>query len=491
MSSRIPALSNEDVLALRAATDPLPTSLDSWLELVAVTPFDQIETNTQRIAPAIYTNLQTAGAFAERERLRGTYKYSWARNTRALHEFAPVVRKLELARVNYRLIKGVAVQLTLGNIGSRIMGDIDLVVREVDVETVHGILLSHGFKPNFTSPCAVFHTGTPRDALNYNSGRCHVDVHIAEHKEPSLLYKYILKKPPMKVELDGTHYLIPEATLLLITAAVHGAKNFSATDLIQSCTDIALLSQGASAELVKLYAQETQTKLAVNHMYRVLETADLECFKGGIPSEVLVGRIQAFLILKRTTARRLRKQLLFMSNLSRRYQERRLPASVIARAYQQLDGRRLLYAIWLATGRFARVEQFLLRGKSSFLTAPKHTLDLPGAITSCEAKSNKGINVSRASQLTQDWRFTIELAQPQKILTMTLESKFFDKFDASLYWNGKHHVRIVSGDASMLHIVFKRVPRTTEFSIRPIFQLCPDCSQSLNDLQIFIDLPNN
>lgn len=487
MTNRIPGLTFQDVLALRAATDELPFSVEAWRKLSDLTPFDQIEVNTQRIAPAIYNNLKDAGSFTDRDRLKGTYKHSWSRNTRSFHALAPVAQQLELNRINYRLIKGAAVQLTLGHLGARIMGDIDIVVGRSDVEMVNRILISHEFKPNFNSPCVAFHAGTPKDALNYNNRECHVDVHIAEHKDPTKLYTFMLESAPISIEYGETTYLIADPTLLLLTAAAHGKSNFGATDLIQACTDIALLSELTSVDLIRKYAERTETQLDVDYMYRVLAGANLDRFSTGIPDQVLVNRARAWLIHKQRILQRLRKRLVLINRRTRKFQERRLSLFAIKSTWRPFRGRRLRYIIWLATGRFSPVEIFLLRRKRTFLLAPREVLSFPYSTCPFQGHLDSKISVNKAPMATQDWRFTIHLKAPQKVLTLTLDSRYFDNFDADLFWMGRHYVRVVSGDKSMLHIVFRDVPTINEFSIRPALSLCEECSRSLNSLQVDID----
>lgn len=484
MPSHFEKLTQQDILALRAATDALPSSVKAWEDLGHQTSFDQIDVNTQRIAPAIYANSRSAGAFRDRDRLKGAYKHAWSRNTRSFYALAPVAQKLESKQVNYRLIKGAAVQLTLGDLGARIMGDIDIVVSRDDIELINQILISEGFKPNFQSACAAFHAGIPREALNYNKDECHVDVHIAEHKEPTRLYTSMLELPPTTVEYGDTSYLIAEPSLLLLAAAAHGFSNFGPTDLIQACTDITLLSQATSPDLIQEYSKRTQTQLAVDYIYRVIESANLDHFRDGVPRQLLLNKMQRIWISQRLLMKGLKGRLSLLNRLSRSYHERRLRISEISPVWRKFSGRRMQYVMWLAMGRFSSVERFLLRRKVTFLKAPQNALQLPYSVEPFQSFSDENISINRASEATADWRFAVRLAETCGVLSLTIRSKFFDNFDANLFWMGAHHVRIISGDKSMLHIVFRDVPQISEFSIRPVHQLCSACAESLSDMEL-------
>ena len=148
MSSPDFRLLNEDELAITSATAPIGDALMAWSRLMDWLPFDVINPNTQRLAPTIFFNLKSSKDFKERERLRGSFKYTWAKTTRLIHSIEPILRKFEAADLDYRIIKGLAIQVSLNTVGARTMGDVDILIGLKDVDRAIEIVRSFGYRKN-------------------------------------------------------------------------------------------------------------------------------------------------------------------------------------------------------------------------------------------------------------------------------------------------------------------------------------------------------
>ncbi len=80
------------------------------------------------------------------EQLRRIYLNAAARNVRLYNQLEEVVKKLNKNGIPVMLLKGSHLaKYVYGNIALRPMGDIDLMVKQVDLETVHNFFLQDGY----------------------------------------------------------------------------------------------------------------------------------------------------------------------------------------------------------------------------------------------------------------------------------------------------------------------------------------------------------
>ncbi|MEI6095578.1 MAG: nucleotidyltransferase family protein, partial [Gammaproteobacteria bacterium] len=187
MSSLDFKLLNEDELAITSATAPIGDALIAWSRLMDWLPFDVINPNTQRLAPTIFFNLRNLANFKERERLRGSFKYTWAKTTRLIHSIAPILRKFDAIDLDYRIIKGLAIQVSLNTVGSRTMGDVDILIGLKDVDRAIEIIRSFGYRRNAEVDCDGHTLSSHYGGLDFTLGETHLDLHVAETTYPEFL----------------------------------------------------------------------------------------------------------------------------------------------------------------------------------------------------------------------------------------------------------------------------------------------------------------
>jgi hypothetical protein len=101
------------------------------------------------ILPLLYRNLVRYEQEEElRSRLRGMYRWSWHRNQLLVADVAQALGVLRRARVETLLMKGVPLALRYyDDLGVRVMGDADVVVRTADVPRALAALESAGWEP--------------------------------------------------------------------------------------------------------------------------------------------------------------------------------------------------------------------------------------------------------------------------------------------------------------------------------------------------------
>ena len=104
-------------------------------------------------------------------KLKGSARHTWAKNTEFLRQLEPLIMELEKNSINYRVLKGGAINLLANTPNFRIMGDIDLLVSKSDLAKVHGALDKAGFTPKFAITCPHQNNSIGRAKPLYNHNR--------------------------------------------------------------------------------------------------------------------------------------------------------------------------------------------------------------------------------------------------------------------------------------------------------------------------------
>ena len=140
-------------LALGAALLPTDLAMVKWRELVTMTRIEEFEHSVTRTLPNVYLNCKEEISGNQLLKLKGSYRHSWARNTELFIQLKPVLKKLAEDGLDYRLLKGGAINILIGPPGARIMGDIDLLIDKSDLHQLQDILMELGFRRMFSSRC--------------------------------------------------------------------------------------------------------------------------------------------------------------------------------------------------------------------------------------------------------------------------------------------------------------------------------------------------
>jgi hypothetical protein len=179
-------------LALAAALLPVELALAKWKELVAISSIEDFEHSVTRALPLVYLNCKEELTGNDLLKLRGSYRHSWARNTEMFMQLKPVLRKLQDNEVDYRLLKGGALNMLAGPPGARIMGDIDLLVNKSDLHLLQKLLIDLGFKRMFSYGCEHMTSKAKSLELNFvNEDSLEIDIHIAQERNSRRLFEII------------------------------------------------------------------------------------------------------------------------------------------------------------------------------------------------------------------------------------------------------------------------------------------------------------
>ena len=473
------ALTSEDLLATMAATEHPRSALDKWNEICIQRDFDQISDNTQRLAPAIYANLRDEGPYRERARLKGTYRHHWARNVRMLADVQPIIAEFNTQGIDYRVIKGTAIQLFTDRLGARIMGDIDIVISLKNVDKARGVIEKHGFRSSSISDCGIHPEGNEQSALNFNKGQSHIDLHIAEMKSPSSLYLRMLLDEPMWCSVKAVEWKIPQPELMFLNAAQHGYLCSSATDYIQSVVDMKILSQFVNPESLIVRARKTGTLRAFKYLKKELLSAEL------IDTASEPNRLSYFIAVKYQSLKEIIRTSVGSRTLVAQWKVRHL-------GHQQhvnirLQGVRVprKYLLWLKLGKFAALERSGFSRLGGFLKPPEKTFGLDYSMHPFDLKNSEIISANPViAREASDWRFGMSFPTGVSDVRLLLHSDAFDTHDFVLCINGKFVTTIVAQDSSLRDVTLRKVSGYSEVSLRPVLRSCEYCAPDLSDLEI-------
>ena len=475
---------NELSLAAALATDDV--ALAAWIELMEYLPFDEVNINTQRLAPIIFNNLRHYSNVPERERLRGTYKYHWAKTTQIIYSIAPLLQLLDQASINYRIIKGLAIQLSQRTVGARIMADCDIVIKEKDAQRAVEIIESLGFRPKFHAPCNCYpstaHFYPPTgyiQGLSFTHGKTELDLHVAESKFPKRLLGRMLDHPPELVRWGSLVVCVPNQELLTLHAIVHGERANGPSDLVQAVSDVVQLSRTVDIKKIGILAKELKLEGSVANFRRLTDKASFKTPYLSLPN---VGHFKStWLHTRRAWLQSSYGPLLIL----RQIRARRSGRKIVVDFHNQSLFSRILYRIWLYTGQIVVLERWICNLGGRFMRKPQAAIS-DGLIVAPFTRdfTNNQLSILRVAQDTLDWRFRIRLPVDSKRVMIRVHAEALSKLDFTVIVNGVVLCDIF-GDDPNTHVVTIQQPRTDlEISLRPLWDACPLCFSKLNSMEL-------
>jgi len=469
----------ENQLAVLAALAPEFVALGAWKQLMGNIPFDEVNVNTQRLAPAIFCNLRGVRDFPERERLRGTYKYTWTKTTRLIHSLDPVFRALNDADLNFRVIKGLAIQLLLNSVGSRTMGDIDLLFSSRDIQRAVEIVESLGFRRTEDVPCSGHSSNSHFLGLNYSLGETHLDLHVAETKYPQKLLVIMLDQPTNSVRCGSSTVKIPSHESLFLHAVVHGDLTAGPTDFIQAISDVGRLQKFVDLRQASLLAKQANIEASIVRFQNSTSESGFSTLQLQLPEtpRSRTHRIQALRnrILQDTNSR----------TLLRRIQARRVGRTISVDTENQHSLSRLLYRLWMYTGQIAIVERYIYKVCGGMLRKSSTPVFDGLSIAPFQSgSSHPALTALRVAGATIDWRFRIQVPENSTKLLIKVRAEALAKLDLWAFVNGSQLCRLIGGDPTTHILTIHNPAHNLEISLRPVWSACHLCFAGFNAMEL-------
>ena len=474
---------NEDALAITAAVGTRDDALLAWIRLMELMNFDEINSNTQRIAPTIFLNLKDTKEFKERERLRGSYKYTWAKTTRLIHSIEPILRKFDAVDLDYRVIKGLAIQVSLHHVGSRIMGDVDVLIGLKDVDRATDIVRSFGFRKDEEVLCDSHSLSSHYGGLNFSLGETHLDFHVAETKYPKDLLTRMIEDHPTIAAFGSFKMKVPSCENLFLHAIVHGGLSSGPTDFIQAVCDLGQLQGRIEMSEVNQIAKLTHLEGVVFEFIKSYKKYGLAELGIKLP-EVKYGKRDRFKTFKNGLV-----QDLNSNSLYDRIQARRFGRTISVDPENQNLISRTIYRIWLLTGQIAALETIFRTLFGGMLRKPSAQIWNGLVIRPFQiGESEIPLTSLKTAVQTIDWRFRCLVPSNVRKLIIEVRAEPLNNVDIYAFANGKILSRLIGGDPTTHFLTFDRPDQDIEISLRPIWLACQKCFAGFNDLELSFTL---
>lgn len=188
------------------------------------------------IAPLIYKYINAASLKHSvpvqiYEKLRNSYFHTFSKNTRLFDDFSAILRSFEIEGIQCVLLKGIVLaEFVYQDIGLRPMDDIDILVREEDLDTAHQILLDNGFvsslivKSKFIGQYVKSHHLPP-----YRKGSSTIEVHrhIQTERSSHQININEIWSRAVPLQMGINRVLVPDDSDMLIHLITHLDTHFS------------------------------------------------------------------------------------------------------------------------------------------------------------------------------------------------------------------------------------------------------------------------
>ncbi len=454
-------------LALAAAMLPTVEAKIKWEELRKISTIEELDHSVTRILPSVHRNLKDSLTGNDLLKLRGSSKHTWAKNSEFLHQLKPLIEVLNSNAIDYRVLKGGAINLLYRPGNFRIMGDIDLLISQRDFERVQNLLEQCNFKPKFSYHCPHDDKTIRKMELDYsNESSLEIDIHLAEHRVPRDLFKKMLKRPPRIVDFSGTPIKIPDDDLLIAHSLVHGSLKVESSDQAQMILDVFLLLNNSNIDKT----MATLRSLRIDRLFDSYLSAEAEILQKTNTKNIAINKNYflrlCFVVLNmRFGFDRLAKLLKAIKYRS--------PSPLhVGKILKYFKGKSPLYVLWLYTGMIRPIERFAIDKFGGF----SNKIDSKAAVQMNQT--------SPAYQWTNDWRFAFNNLAGQTRHIILFNSAAFKSQSFLVFANGKLMGVTAKNDDSQYRFDFYEPTKQIEISLRLPLSGCKKCALALSDLSV-------
>lgn len=221
---------------MKAALAKPQIALDSWEKWCAQIDIDDVDVFSYQIMPQIYQHLsQTRSSFSHQGILKGIYKHTWMNNQILMNHLVKVVSNYSYqAHEPILLMKGGAMLIGFyEHWGCRVIGDLDLLVPQVEFKPFIEYLHHLGFCSNDQDSLANFEQNdwqTSKNSISFQDKACERPFFLDLHLTP-LLEMFVHQRPePLWFNRSISHgyqkhriHSLNSSDLLLQTI-IHGTK---------------------------------------------------------------------------------------------------------------------------------------------------------------------------------------------------------------------------------------------------------------------------
>ncbi len=439
----------------------------AWSEVSKNWTVETLDEISLRFLPAVYANIGI-GVEDFNQKVAGKYRFNFALNLYRLRVLKSIFASLNSEDICYRVTKGLAISLRVQSLGFRIMGDVDIVVKQKNLRRLLEILASHGFHDKYFVNCSHFQVSLNHEKYTFiNSEGIELDIHVAESAFPSIVFRKMFKLAAQEVLWEDVKILLPSDDLLFEHSLLHGKQFSSVTDRWQTLVDISILSKKSSSTYSQQFRSVSGAFSGLNKLGPDKRLSDLTRVSSEIFSSKSISRYY-----------RLNRALSYSLKFSKpqiiRFQQYSTGSNT-SRIWSVFR-----YAIWTSLHNRLIIERFIVRYMGGFLTMPSCKLDTYRRYL---VRDNKDFITSARSPV--EFRFKIQLNEIVKRCDIYLQSHSFNENNFEIFCNGK-----LLGSNNRVEgfgVTYNGTSSDLEVSIRNPSHSCIACLPTFDDLQIWVD----
>lgn len=428
---------------------------ESWAKLLSQIEFDDFDDDISRLVPAIYSNLRGVSNLPEAMRLKGVGRKIWSQNQIALNS---VAKALSPAReLNYRLLKGAALVLRNGNLSSRGMGDIDIVISLEELELISSHLKSGGFYDEFSEFCEERSDISQLREIQFrNENNIQIDLHIAENHHVANFLVGMINNEPELVDFNGMKLKIPTVEDQVLHSIIHGIQNVAKGDMLQAIVDLNQLS--SRVDLSALRGK------IVKDVFAIEITEFIGKQKPDWISILEISKLQKWILIGKNFILAGYAKVVVLNNAIK---TRRIPIGAAWMASRRFGTKGIPYFIWLQLGKLRPLEEQFSKWFTGF--------------TSLEVPSNIG-----ESSYSQEIRFRVPRRIDYYKTIIEFRSPMLEKTSFSFFQDGKL-LAVIGGEGKQLaRFELGELSKDMEYSLRLSAACCSVCALKFNDFAVDI-----
>jgi len=472
-------MDREFTLAVKSAILLPSIAKNSWELLMNEIGFENLNNSTQRVLPKIFKNLESETDVSAYEKLKGAYKYNWTKNNRLLFSFLPILKVLNEQSIDYRILKGAALNLLSDNVGQRSMGDIDLLIGATDFVKVSNIFKENGFQKKYDTNCIN------AEKVDFDSEICfltpekfEVDIHLVEKTYPQLLYRKIMITKPSIAKFQDQKVKLPSYELALIHAVYHGNKSVAETDLIQTYLDCNQLIELVEVKDLYNIAKELNFSSVLNNSLNVLNLLRDENQIHALRKNKLSIFTPSYHLWV------LKNKLLNTSDIYLIKKARAITKMEMTAVRKNFKGRKLLYRLWLSMGKPRPFERIIFLVLGGFLRNPKEHPVLGDSFVGFKEGNQNWFTTNLTALESHDWRFKIKVPAKSKLATIEMIAEEFKNWNWLIFVNGKLFGTTTQVEHGTYVIRYPFPTANLEISMRSPTHVCELCEHGITDLYV-------
>lgn len=466
-------------LAVKAAILPPKEAKKSWERLVNEIGFENLNNSTQRVLPKIFKNLESEIEVSAYEKLKGAYKYNWTKNNRLLFSFLPILKALNENSIDYRILKGAAINFLSDNLGQRTMGDIDLLIKNADLSKITNLFTENGFQKKYDTKCIN------AEIVEFDTEICflspenfEVDIHLAGKTSPQLLYRKMMSTKPNLAKFHDQEVKLPSYELALIHATYHGNKAVAETDLIQTYLDCnQLIEYIKNRDLYKVAKELNFNSILKSLLSELNFLRDENQIQPLRKSKLKLFTLSYYLWV-------LKNKILNSSDFFTIKKARAISKRELKTIRKNFKGRKLLYIFWLRLGKPRPFERIIFVLFGGFLRNPKGYPVLGDSFVGFKEANQNWFTTNLTALESHDWRFKIKVPQDSKLATIEMIAEGFKNWNWLIFVNGKLFGTTTQVEHGTYVIRYPLPTANLEISMRSPSHVCELCEHGISDLYV-------